>query len=169
MYPIYLNSPSFIFISLIQSWPLSFTAAGTHADQWSQEIVIDSSYCHSSGVHAFCAERGDTGPRYKHCCKLCHIHLHTHTKSRALELCVPFIRTQKNLKKLTESKGNTKALYGLFTVYNLPYVYKSLNLTQVDKEKDTTTLYLPVNEVKCHFISHVTAELNKRLIIFAFP
>lgn len=51
-----------------------------------------------------------------------------------------------------------------FTVYNLPYVYKSLNLTEVDKDKDTTTLHLPVNEVKCHFISHVRAELNKRLI-----
>lgn len=108
MYPIYLNSPSFIFISLIQSWPLSFTAAGTHADQWSQEIVIDSSYCHSSGVHASCAERGDTGPRYKHCCKLCHIHLHTHTKSRALELCGPFIRTQKNLKNRLKARETQK-------------------------------------------------------------
>lgn len=108
MYPIYLNSPSFIFISLIQSWPLSFTAAGTHADQWSQEIVIDSSYCHSSGVHAFCAERGDTGPRYKHCCKLCHIHLHTHTKSRALELCGPFIRTRKNLKNRLKARETQK-------------------------------------------------------------
>lgn len=96
------------------------------------------------------------------------IYICTHIQSPGLLNFADLLYAHKKLKKQTESKGNTKALYGLFTVYNLPYVYKSLNPTQVDKDKDTTALYLPVNEVKCHFISHVTAELNKRLIIFVF-
>lgn len=65
--PLYLNPPSFIFISLIQCWRCSSITTGTHADRWSQGTVIVWSHCLSSLVDVFfCAEKGDTGRRNKH-------------------------------------------------------------------------------------------------------
>lgn len=64
---LYLNSPSFIFISLIQDRPSSSINTGAHADRRSQGPAIGWSYCHSSLAYIFYrAEEGDTGLRNKH-------------------------------------------------------------------------------------------------------
>lgn len=77
--PLYLNSLSFIFISLIQCWPCSSITAGTHADRWSQGTVIGWSFCHSSLVYIFhCAEKGDTGLRNTLWYILCYKESHRH-------------------------------------------------------------------------------------------